>query len=189
LTESNGVISGSARSITGFDIYAAIESTKDILESFGGHTFAVGITIREENLELFKKRLEVYADKNMAKEQMTQSLDIDLTLKFSEINSKLMFDMRRMSPFGPENQKPVFCTFGVKDSGTSKLVGKELGHIKLDLTDDSSENVIPAIAFGMHRFYNDIKAMKPFDICYTIEENTYGSTNVQLFIKDIRMNK
>ncbi|MCL1938503.1 MAG: single-stranded-DNA-specific exonuclease RecJ [Candidatus Azobacteroides sp.] len=189
LTESNNLISGSARSVTGFDIYAAIESTKDILESFGGHTFAVGITMREENLELFKKRLEAYADQNMAEDQMTQTLDIDLSLKFNEINSKLMSDMKRMLPFGPENQKPVFCSFGVKDSGTSKLVGKELGHIKLDLVDDSSENVIQAIAFGMHRFYDDIKAMRPFDICYTIEENTYGnSPSIQLLIKDIRMN-
>ena len=190
MTESNGLISGSARSVTGFDIYAAIESTKDILESFGGHTFAVGITMREENMELFKKRLEVYADQNMAEEQMTQTLDIDLPLKFSEINTKLLLDMKRMNPYGPENQKPVFCSLGVKDSGTSKLVGKELGHIKLDLMDDSSENVISAIAFGMHRFYDDIKAMKPFDICYTIEENTYASSaSVQLLIKDIRMNE
>ncbi len=188
LTESNGFISGSARSVTGFDIYTAIESTKDILENFGGHTFAVGITIREENLDLFKERLEVYADKNMVEEQMTQTLDIDMALKLDEINNKLLLDLKRMNPYGPDNQKPVFCSFRVKDFGTSKLVGKELEHIKLELIDDSSNNIVQAIAFNMHSFYEDIKAMKPFDICYTIEENTYNNnTSVQLLIKDIRM--
>ncbi|MDR2844145.1 MAG: single-stranded-DNA-specific exonuclease RecJ [Candidatus Symbiothrix sp.] len=188
LTESNGFISGSARSITGFDIYTAIESTKDILENFGGHTFAVGITIREDHLEIFKDRLEEYADQNMIEEQMTQTLDIDAVLKFSEITPKLFYDLKRMSPFGQNNQKPVFCSFGVKDSGESRLVGKEMEHIKLELKDDSSENPLQAIAFNMHRFYQYIKTGEPFDICYTIEENNHNNTtNIQLLIKDIRI--
>jgi single-stranded-DNA-specific exonuclease len=188
LTESNGFISGSARSITGFDIYAAIESTKDILENFGGHTFAVGVTIREENLELFKERLETFADEYMVAEQMTHTLDIDAALQFKEINHKLLFDLKRMSPYGPDNQKPVFCSFGVQDAGGSKLVGKELEHIKLELLDDSMEYVTQAIAFGMARFYDDIKTGQPFDICYTVEENNYNnSTSIQLLIIDIRI--
>ncbi|MDR0542440.1 MAG: single-stranded-DNA-specific exonuclease RecJ [Dysgonamonadaceae bacterium] len=188
LTESNGFISGSARSVTGFDIYAAIESTRDLLENFGGHTFAVGVTIREENLELFKERLEVYADKNMEAEQMTQKLDIDVALPFNEINNKLIFDLRRMSPYGADNQKPVFCSFGVRDAGGSKRVGKELEHIKLELVDHSSENVIQAIAFNMSRFYDAIKSGRPFDICYTVEENNYNNTTtIQLMIIDIRI--
>ncbi|GHV57169.1 single-stranded-DNA-specific exonuclease RecJ [Bacteroidia bacterium] len=188
LTESNGFISGSARSVTGFDIYAAIESTKDLLENFGGHTFAVGVTIREENLKLFKERLEVYADENMIAEQMTPRLDIDAVLTLDEINNKLIFDLKRMSPYGADNQKPVFCSFGVRDAGSSKLVGKELEHIKLELVDPSSENVIQAIAFNMSRFYDDIKSGCPFDICYTVEENNYNNTtNIQLMIIDIRI--
>ena len=188
LTESNEFISGSARSVTGFDIYAAIESSKDILENFGGHVFAVGVTIREENLDLFKKRLEVYADKNMMAEHMTQTLDIDAALQFREINTKLVFDLKRMSPYGPDNQKPVFCSFGVRDAGGSKLVGKELEHIKLDLLDDSTENVMQAIAFGMARFYEHIKTGQPFDVCYTVEENNYNNTtSIQLLIIDIRI--
>jgi single-stranded-DNA-specific exonuclease len=188
LTESNGFISGSARSITGFDIYAAIESAKDLLENFGGHTFAVGVTIREENLELFKDRLEAYADEFMIAEQMTQKLDIDAALSFNEINNKLVFDLKRMNPYGPDNQKPVFCSFGVRDAGGSKLVGKELEHIKLELVDDSSENVMQAIAFGMSNFYDDMKAGRSFDICYTIEENNYNNTTtIQLMIIDIRI--
>ncbi|MDL2224370.1 single-stranded-DNA-specific exonuclease RecJ [Bacteroidales bacterium OttesenSCG-928-M06] len=187
LTESNGFISGSARSVTGFDIYAAIESTKDLLENFGGHTFAVGITIKEENLDTFKKRLEEFADENMIEEQMTQTLDIDMALKLDEINTKLLYDIKKMNPFGPENQKPVFCSFGVRDAGNSKLVGKELEHIKLELLDDSTETVIHAIAFGKCEFFQQIKIGVPFDICYTIEENNYNNnSNIQLLIKDIK---
>ncbi|MCC8145066.1 MAG: single-stranded-DNA-specific exonuclease RecJ [Bacteroidales bacterium] len=187
LTESNGFISGSVRSVTGFDIYTAIESTKDLLENFGGHTFAVGITIREENLDLFKNRLEEFADENMEEEQMTQTLDIDMALELKEINMKLLFDIKKMNPFGPENQKPVFCSFKVRDAGNSKLVGKELEHIKLELTDDSTDTIIHAIAFGKHEYYEKIRAGVPFDICYTIEENNYNNNiNIQLLIKDMK---
>jgi single-stranded-DNA-specific exonuclease len=188
LTESNGLISGSARSITGFDIYKAIESCKDLLENFGGHTFAAGVTLIEEHLDTFKSRLEEYADEYMKEEQMTQTLDIDMELKFSEINAVLLNDIKKMNPFGPDNTKPVFCSFGVKDAGTSKLVGKELEHIKLDLIDDSSEESLSAIAFGKHKYNDYIKSGKPFDICYTIEENNYNNTTfIQLMIKDIRI--
>jgi single-stranded-DNA-specific exonuclease len=190
LTESNGYISGSARSITGFDIYKAIESCRDILVNFGGHTFAAGITLEEKNLNLFRSRLESFADEFMIEEQMVQTLDIDIALKLNEINNKLLADLKRLNPFGPDNQKPVFCSFGVTDSGTSKLVGKDLEHIKLDLVDDSSTEVIPAIAFGMHQYNDYIKSGKPFDICYTIEENTHNNkTSIQLMIKDIRISE
>jgi len=189
LTESSGSVSGSARSVTGFDIYRAIESCKDLLLNFGGHTFAAGVTLLEENLELFKSRLEVFADEYMKAEHMIQTLDIDVTLKFSEIDNKLLSDLKRMSPFGPENQKPVFGSFNVRDSGSSKLVGKELEHIKLELTDDSTGDSVSAIAFGMHPYNDHIKSGKPFDICYTIEENVYNNkASIQLLIKDIRIN-
>ncbi|MDR0427291.1 MAG: single-stranded-DNA-specific exonuclease RecJ [Dysgonamonadaceae bacterium] len=188
LTESNGLISGSARSVTGFDIYAAIESTQDLLVNFGGHTFAVGITIKEENLDAFKERLETFADENMVEEQMTQTLDIDMELRLSDIDIKLLTDIKKMSPFGPENQKPVFASFNVKDNGESKRVGKELEHIRLELIDESTDKAINAIAFGMGEHYDAIKTGKPFDICYTIEENSHcSSPNVQLLIKGIRM--
>jgi single-stranded-DNA-specific exonuclease len=189
LTESSGFISGSARSVTGFYIYKAIESCKDILLNFGGHTFAAGVTLLEDNLELFKSRLESFADEYMTEENMIQTLDIDIALKFSEIDFKLLSDLKRMNPFGPENQKPVFCSFAVRDSGSSKLVGKDLEHIKLELTDDSTGDIISAIAFGMHQYHDYIKSGKPFDICYTIEENVYNNkTTIQLLIKDIRIN-
>jgi single-stranded-DNA-specific exonuclease len=188
LTQSNGYISGSARSVTGFDIYKAIESCKDILVNFGGHTFAAGVTLLEENLELFKSRLENFADEFMEEVQMIQTLDIDMALKFSEIDNKLITDLKRMNPFGPDNLKPVFCSLSVRDFGSSKLVGKELEHIKLDLTDESTGDVMSAIAFGMHQYYDYIKSGKPFDICYTIEENVHNNKiSIQLLIKDIRI--
>jgi len=189
LTESADYISGSARSVTGFDIYKAIESCKDLLLNFGGHTFAAGVTLLEENLDTFQSRLESFAGENMKEEQMIQTLDIDIALKFSEIDNKLLFDLKKMNPFGPDNQKPVFCSFNVKDYGTSKLVGKDLEHIKLELTDDSTGDFISAIAFGMHPYNDFIKSGNPFDICYTIEENVYNNkTSIQLLIKDIRIN-
>ncbi|GHV29560.1 single-stranded-DNA-specific exonuclease RecJ [Bacteroidia bacterium] len=187
LTQSNGYISGSARSITGFDIYKAIEFCKDLLVNFGGHTFAAGVTLQNEQLDSFKSRIETYAGENMSEREAVQTLDIDMSLKFNEINIKLVSDMKRMNPFGPDNPKPVFCSLGVRDSGTSKLVGRGLEHIKLDLVDDSTQEVMPAIAFGMHDFNDYIKSGKPFDICYTVEENTYNNKNsIQLLIKDIR---
>ena len=189
LTESTGYISGSARSITGFDIYKAIESCKDLLINFGGHTFASGVTLLEENLESFKSRIESFADEYMEEKQMIPTLDIDIALKFGEIDNKLLSGLKQMQPFGPDNQKPVFCSFDVRDSGSSKLVGKELEHIKLDLVDDSTGEIISAIAFGMYQYYEYIKSGKPFDICYTIEENIYNNkTSIQLLIKDIRIN-
>jgi single-stranded-DNA-specific exonuclease len=126
----------------------------------------------------------------MVEEQMIQTLDIDLEVKFNEIDQNLLNDLKKMQPHGQENQKPIFCTVDVRDSGSSRLVGKDLEHIKLDLIDDSTDAVMSAIAFGMHRFGDHIISGKPFDICYTIEENTYNNvTSIQLLIKDIRINK
>ncbi|MDR1372079.1 MAG: single-stranded-DNA-specific exonuclease RecJ [Dysgonamonadaceae bacterium] len=186
-TEASGLLSGSARSITGFDIYRAIESCKDILVDFGGHPFAAGITVKEENLDLFRSRLNSFAEEFMLEEQTVQTLGVNMELKFSEINFKLLNDLKKMNPFGPANQKPVFCSRKVRDAGTSKLVGKELEHIKLDLVDDSTKNVMSAIAFCMHQHAEKIKSGKPFDICYTIEENNYNNrTSIQLLIRDIK---
>jgi len=188
LTESNGYISGSARSVIDFDIYKAIESCKDILVNFGGHTFAAGVTLEPERLDLFKSRIEAYAEEYMFEREAIQTLDVDVALKFNEINMKLISDMKRLNPFGTDNTKPVFCSFGVRDAGTSKLVGKGLEHLKLDLTDDSTDEVMSAIAFGMYEHNESIKSGKPFDICYTVEENTYNNkTTIQLMIKDIRI--
>lgn len=187
LTKSSELITGSARSITGFDIYRAIENCRDLLENFGGHTYAVGFSLREENLEAFTRRFLDLAAEEIIPEQMTPQIDIDAMLELQDINTSLMRDLKKMNPFGPDNQKPVFCTRNVKDYGTSKLVGKEMEHIKLELIDDTTNAPVHAIAFGKFAFNDHIKAMKPFHICYTIEENTYnGNSSIQLMIKDIK---
>ena len=189
LTKSSELITGSARSVTGFDIYKAIESCRDLLENFGGHTYAAGLSLREENLEAFTERFLKIASEEIIPEQMIPQIDIDAILDLKEINQKFVNDLKKMSPFGPDNQKPVFCSLGVKDYGTSKLVGKELEHLKLELIDGNSSTPMHAIAFGMHRYNDHIKGMKPFNICYTVEENTYnGNTSLQLMVKDIKEN-
>lgn len=188
LTKSSELITGSARSVSNFDIYKVVESCRDLLENFGGHTYAAGLSLKEENLQCFKERFQQIAAQEIVPEQLVSQIDIDAVLDLKQINAKFMSDLKKMSPFGPENHKPVFCTHGVQDYGTSKLVGREQEHIKLEIIDSkSASSPIHGIAFGMSRFNAHIKQMKPFDICYTIEENTYnGNTTLQLMIKDIR---
>lgn len=187
LSKSSEFITGSARSIPGFDIYKAIESCRDLLENFGGHTYAAGLTLREENLAAFTQRFLELAGEEIITEQMTPQIDVDMVLDFKEITPRFINDLKKMNPFGPDNLKPVFCSMNVKDYGTSKLVGKDLEHIKLELIDSESQTPMHAIAFGMHRHNNYIKSMKPFSICYTAEENTYnGNTTIQLMVKDIK---
>ncbi|MDR0834958.1 MAG: single-stranded-DNA-specific exonuclease RecJ [Tannerella sp.] len=187
LTKSSELITGSARSIIGFDMYKAIESCKDILENFGGHTYAAGLSLREENLELFKERFMKIAAEEITVEQMTPLIDIDEVIKLSAVNNYLMNELKKMNPFGPDNEKPVFCSYNVYDFGTSRVVGKDNTHLKLDLIDDSTRSPVSAIAFGMSEHAQYVKERKPFDICYTIEENVYnGVTSIQLMIKDIK---
>lgn len=187
LTKSSELITGSARSVTGFDIYKAVEGCRDLLENFGGHTFAAGLSLREENLEAFTRRFQELAAEEIPVEQMTPQIEIDAILDLKEINPRFMNDLKKMGPFGPDNQKPLFCSREVKDFGTSKLVGKELEHIKLEMVDDTCSTAVHGIAFGMKDHSVHIKEMKPFDICYTVEENTYnGNTSLQLLIRDIK---
>lgn len=188
LTFSNGYATGSSRSVRGFDVYAAIKSCRDLLENFGGHTNAVGLTLKEENIDEFRRRFTAYVEEHIGDEQVTPSVDIDSELSFSEINNEFLRTMRYFNPFGPENQKPLFVTRNVKDFGTSKLVGRKLEHIKLELVDSSSDRIMNGIAFGMAQYFEHISAGKPFDICYTIEESKHrNSTTLQLQVKGIRI--
>lgn len=188
LTKSGDLITGSARSIAGFDIYKAIEGCRDLLENFGGHTYAAGLSMKEENLEAFTQRLQELVAQEIIPEQLTPQIDIDAIIDLKDINAKFMNDLKKMSPFGPNNQKPVFCTYDVKDYGTSKLVGHKQEHIKLEIIDGKSAVApIHGIAFGMSKYNAHIKQMLPFHICYTVEENTYnGNTTLQLMVKDIK---
>ena len=189
LTKSSELVTGSARSIGGFDIYKAIEGCRDLLENFGGHTYAAGLSLKEENLPAFIERFQQLAAEDSHLAQMTPQIDIDALIDLKDINTKFMNDLKKMNPFGPNNQKPVFCTYEVKDYGTSKLVGHNQEHIKLEIIDGKSgTSLIHGIAFGMARYYAHIKQMKPFNICYTVEENTYnGNSSLQLQVKDIKL--
>ncbi len=190
LTLSNGLATGSSRSVQGYDIYSAIDASRDLLENFGGHTYAVGLSLKEENIPEFSKRFEEYVAKTIKPYQMTPQIDIDTYLKFAEITPEFLALLGKFNPFGPGNQKPMFCTKNVLDYGTSKLVGKNLEHIKLELVDNSSGKVLNGIAFNMSQYFDHIKSGKPFDICYTIEENRHPNNVVryQLFVKEIRIN-
>ncbi len=188
LTLSNGYATGSARSISGFDIYKAIDSCRDLLENFGGHIYAAGLTLKEENVPEFQRRFDEYVSANITEEQKIPQIDVDATIHFSEITPKFFNILQKFAPFGPDNLKPVFVTHNVVDFGTSRLVGKELEHLKLELTEPDSENVMNGIAFGMGEKFNDhIKDLKPISICYTIEENNFnGNKSIQLMVKDIK---
>lgn len=188
LTLSNGLATGSSRSVQGFDIYKAIDASRDLLENFGGHTYAVGLSLKEENIPEFTRRFEEYVAANILPTQLTPQFEVDARLTFAQITPEFLSTLRRFNPFGPGNQKPVFLTTSVFDFGTSKLVGKQLEHIKLELVDNTSGKVMNGIAFNMARHFDHIHSRLPFDICYTIEENKHSNTNgaVQLFVKEIR---
>lgn len=189
LTLANGLATGSSRSVQGFDIYKAVDSARDLLENFGGHAYAVGLSLKEENIPEFTRRFEEYVAANITARQLTPLLEIDAFLTFSQITPEFVTTLRHFNPFGPGNNKPVFCARSVMDFGTSKLVGKNLEHIKLELVDDTSGKVFNGIAFNMSQYFEHIHARKPFDICFTIEDNKHRSStpDIQLLIKEIHI--
>ena len=186
LTRTNDMATGSARSVSGFDVYKAIEHCRDLLENFGGHTYAAGLSMKAENVEEFTRRFEEYVSNHILPEQLSAVIDIDAEIDFRDITPKFHSDLKRFNPFGPDNHKPVFCTYKVYDYGTSKVVGREQEHIKLELVDNKSNNVMNGIAFGQSSQVRYIKTKQSFDICYTIEENTHKRGEVQLQIEDIK---
>ena len=186
LTRENDLATGSARSVTGFDVYSAIKSCRDMLINFGGHTYAAGLTLKWADVPEFRRRFQNYVDEHIQPEQTEAMLDIDAMIDFKDITRKLHADLRKFGPFGPMNQKPLFCTTDVYDFGTSKVVGREQEHIKLELVDSKSNNVMNGIAFGQSGSVRYIKSKRSFDIAYTIEDNVFKHNGVQLQIEDIR---
>ncbi|MEE1215008.1 MAG: single-stranded-DNA-specific exonuclease RecJ [Bacteroidaceae bacterium] len=186
LTRTDDLATGSARSVAGFDIYSAIASCRDILENFGGHTYAAGLSLKVEHIPEFKRRFEEYVQKNILHEQTLPNIDIDAVIGFQDITHKFFMDMKRFQPFGPDNKKPVFCSEHVYDYGTSKVVGREQEHIKLELVDNKSNKIMNGIAFGQSSQARYIKSKQSFDIVYTLEDNTHKRGEIQLQIEDIR---
>ena len=187
LTESNGMATGSARSVKNFDLYEAVDYCSDLLESYGGHMYAAGLTLKIENLKKFTERFEEFVAENITKSQTIQTIDVDSKLQLSEITPKFIRVLKQFEPYGPHNMAPVFITEDVFDAGTSRIVGKNNEHLKLDLVEaNSSSKRFAGIAFSQADKFPLVEAGLPFDICYSITENEFrGRTTVQLLIRDL----
>ena len=185
ITCTGDVATGSARSVTGFDVYKAMESCRDLLENFGGHTYAAGFSLKVGNVEAFAQRFKDYVSDNILPEQTDPVIEIDAELDFHQITRRFFNDMKKFAPHGPDNPKPIFCTYNVCDYGTSKVVGRRQEHIKLELVDNKSNTILNGIAFGQSRQAKYIKSKQSFDICYTLEDNIYKHGEVQLQIESM----
>jgi len=187
LTESNGMATGSARSVKDFDLYEAIGQCSDLLESYGGHMYAAGLTMKIDNIPAFTRRFEEIVKKAIPDAEQTEVLEADCKIQLSEITPKFYRVLKQFEPFGPHNMNPLFITEDVLDNGTSRCVGKNLEHLKLDLVEPTgSSPVFPAIAFNQADHFEAISQGLPFDICFSVAENEFrGKTNIQLYIRDI----
>ncbi len=188
LTKSNGFITGSARSVRGFDLYDAISSCADLLENYGGHIYAAGLTMKEENLQEFTARIDKYVSGHITTEMATPVIDVDSEISFSQITPKFFRVLKQFQPFGPGNSSPVFLTKNVYDDGNGRKVGPGGQHLKLELIQESQPyHQVSAIAFNMAECFEHIRNGNPVDVCYSIVENYYrGNSTLQLRIKDMR---
>lgn len=185
LTESNNMITGSARSVKNFDLHRAIESCSALLEKFGGHKYAAGLTMPKENLQAFQKKFEEVVSSTITDEMLTPVIEIDLALPFDAITTKFRSIVKQMAPFGPDNHKPVF------ESGevfvANSLTSFKDKHIRFLAGQKDNEVVHNAVGFDMMEYHERIASGDYFRIAYTIEENTYnGMTSLQLRLKDIK---
>jgi single-stranded-DNA-specific exonuclease len=189
LTQSNGFATGSARSVNGFDLYQAIEECSDLLENFGGHKYAAGLTMKLNNVSAFQERFEKVVNGLILPDQLIPVVEIDTELQLSEINEKFFRILKQFQPFGPENMAPVFLTENVSDNGSGKQVGVNSEHLKLSLVHENDPyKVFPAIAFQQGKLHSKISGGQGFDICYSLDENVYrGESTIQINIKDIKL--
>jgi single-stranded-DNA-specific exonuclease len=187
LTESNGLATGSARSVDGFDLYQAIDACSDLLINFGGHKHAAGLNLKVENVEKFAERFEEYVCKNITEDQLMPTIHIDHALGFSEITPRFFNTIKRFAPFGPGNMSPVYLSENVHDTGGTRVVGKTEDHLRFELA-DSENNRFIGIGFGMAHHLKLIKENPTFKICYSIEENEFnGIVSLQLRIRDVKV--
>lgn len=179
---------GSARTVAGFDLYSAIEACADLLEDFGGHTYAAGLTMKLENVEPFRRRLASYADRHAERPDHKPHIDVDTEIVLDDISDDFIAQLELLQPYGPDNTRPVFVSRGVYDYGTSKTFGHSNRHLKLDVIDAQGRGVHSGIGFGLGELFADVSRGAQFDICYTIENNEHrGKTTTQLMIKDIHI--
>ena len=189
LTESNGMATGSARSVDGFDLYQAISACSDLLENFGGHKYAAGLTMKLANVPAFKERFEEYVQNNISDDMLIPQIKIDAKIKLSDITPKFFRLLKQFEPFGPKNMTPIFISEEVVDYGYSRQVGKNKEHLKLSVVDDIRDgNVMSGIAFSMGKMYPKIAKGTPFNICYSLQENEYmGKVETQIMIRDLKI--
>ena len=189
LTKSNGFINGSARSVHGFNLYQAVEKCQHLLENFGGHMYAAGLTLKEENLELFKECFEQAVCDFILPDSEIQRIEADAEISLCEIKPKFYKVLEQFEPYGPGNMTPVFIARDVIDTGYAQCVGSDCEHLRLYLTDSQTSSSFAAIAFRQAQFFGQIKDKQPFDICFNLDENTYkGKTSIQIKIRDIQTN-
>jgi single-stranded-DNA-specific exonuclease len=188
LTESNGLVTGSARSVPGFDLYKAVEACSDLLENFGGHMYAAGLTMKKENLSRFIEKFEQVVTENIEAFQLIPVVEIDTMLELNEITPKFYRVLRQFQPFGPENMAPVFMTENVIDNGMGRSVGSNNEHLKMTLIQEKEPfKVYQAIGFNLSKYYKKVTSGIPFDICYTLDENNFrGKSSIQIKVKDIK---
>jgi len=186
LTESNGKVTGSARSVRDFDVYEAIEACSDLLIQFGGHKYAAGLTLEPENVNAFIEKFEQEVSIRITEEQMIPEIEIDAEITFEKIDGGFYNVLKQFAPFGPGNMNPVFLTHNVCDRGWARIVGEK--HLKFDLINPENPNrIFPAIGFGLGHFLGMLANKNEVDVCYAIEENEYnGKVSLQLNVKDIR---
>lgn len=186
LGEADGYVTGSARSVKGFDVYQAIEMCSDLLEQFGGHKYAAGLKMKPENVEAFRQKFEQVVAASIEEHHLVPIVEIDSAIDFEEITPKFLRILNQFAPFGPGNMKPVFIARNVVDRGFAKIVGND--HLKLDVYPEDRPNLhFAAIAFGQGDHFAVVSRRTPMDICFTIEENEWnGNKTIQLNIKDMR---
>jgi single-stranded-DNA-specific exonuclease len=186
LTQSNGMATGSARSVKNFDVYNAIEACSELLEQFGGHKYAAGLTLKIENVSAFKEKFEKVVSNTISEEMLTPEVEIDIDLPLASADYRFYKIVKQFAPFGPGNMNPLFVARNVQHHGNIRMVGNN--HIKMDLSQEGMSKSTPAIAFGLGHMYNDLLQCRSFDVCYSLEENEWnGNSFLQLNIKDIKI--
>ena len=184
LTKSNDVLTGSARSVIGYDIHQALEQCKDYLLQYGGHKYAAGLSLDESQLEAFTDAFE-QAAQDLSQDDLTPKLFYDLELDVEQVNEQLLNIIQKMGPFGPGNQQPVFRAKGLKDTGWGKPIGKDKTHLRLNIERNSSQ--LAAVGFGLAAKWQSIQKADTFDACFQIQENVFrGERSLQLILKDIQ---
>jgi len=189
LTESNGLATGSARSVAGFNLYDAVDSCADLLESYGGHKYAAGLSLKVENVAEFKRRFENYVSENISEDMLVPQIKIDTRMPLSSISAKFFRIIQQFQPFGPQNMTPIFVSENVVDYGQTRIVGKNRDHLRLSVVDDIRDsNAMTGIAFSLAGKYNSISKGSSFDICYSLQKNEYmGREETQLLVRDIKL--